>query len=101
MKRILIFAVFGALLGAVSSSWIGPKVIGWWFQPPVNVPVDCTNALQSNALGAMERLIKVQVIGLCSGLVAGLIASFIFRNRRSISPATNPSVEHLNPPPTS
>ena len=68
-SKFKIFALFGALVGTLLSSWLGPRVIAWWFEPPVYNGVNCRPATE----WAMGRLLWVQIIGLGLGLVLGLL----------------------------
>lgn len=75
MKRLFIYAAVGSLLCAIINTLFGPKIITWWFKPPVSVPIDCTNALH----WSMDLLIKYQLFGIAAGAVLGLILSFVLR----------------------
>jgi hypothetical protein len=60
-----IFALSGALL----SSYIAPKVIAWYFDPPVNIGVNCRTAVE----WSMTKLQVMQFWGLTVGLALGLL----------------------------
>lgn len=75
-KKILHGTGFFALLGALLSSYVGPKVIAWYFDPPVNIGVNCRSAVE----WSMSRLQSTQVCGLGIGCVVGL-AFMIHRTR--------------------
>ncbi len=76
-NRVLWFVSFGSLLGATLTSWLAPKVIAWYFEPPVNIGVNCRAATE----WSMNKLQTVQAIGLVSGAVFGLVFWYSFRNR--------------------
>jgi hypothetical protein len=58
-----------ALLGALLSSYLAPKIIAWWFDPPVDIGVNCRGAVE----WSMAKLQVTQFWGLVIGLVLGLI----------------------------
>lgn len=60
--------IFGALLGAFLTSWLAPKVIAWYFDPPVNIGVNCRNATE----WSMRKLQLAQSVGLGAGAILGL-----------------------------
>lgn len=64
----------GALLGVVLSCLYGPKVISWWFEPPVDVGYNCRPATD----WAMKRLMLVQIASLLLGalLATGILKVF-------------------------
>jgi hypothetical protein len=82
-KKILYGTAFCALLGALLSSYIGPKVIAWYFDPPVNIGVNCRSAVE----WSMARLQLTQLCGLVVGLIIGL-AITIHRTRPKSSAQT-------------
>lgn len=87
MKRALVFSTFGLILGSVLSTWIGPSLLSWWFEPPVQMAVNCTEPIQ----WAMQRLVIFQSVGAVVGLVAGFVLSlfFIVKGRKKTAPANS------------
>ena len=59
-KKIFYGSCFFALLGALLSSYLGPKAIAWYFDPPVDIGVNCRSAVE----WAMARLQLAQMAGL-------------------------------------
>jgi hypothetical protein len=57
-----------ALTGALSSSYIAPKVIAWYFDPPVDIGVNCRTAVE----WSMSKLQTLQIWGLAVGFALGL-----------------------------
>jgi hypothetical protein len=82
-KKILHGTAFFALLGALLSSYLGPKVIAWYFDPPVNIGVNCRSAVE----WSMSRLQATQFVGLVVGLVAGL--TFMVLRTRPRTPSSS------------
>ena len=78
-KKILHGTVFFALVGALLSSYVGPKVIAWYFDPPVNIGVNCRSAVE----WSMTRLQVTQFCGLCVGLVVGLVITISYTRPRT------------------
>ncbi len=76
-KKVLTWMVVGGAIGAVLSSWLAPKVIAWYFDPPVNIGVNCREATE----WAMTRLQTAQFWGTLVGAFLPLIlAVFVFRS---------------------
>jgi membrane associated rhomboid family serine protease len=69
MKKILWFSFVGALLGGILANWLSPRLIGWYFDPPVDIGVNCRAATE----WAMARLQWAQLAGTVFGLVLGLV----------------------------
>ena len=70
--------IIGLFLGFAVSSWLGPKYLAWYFNPPVELGINCTPAAE----WGMSKLIRVQVIGmLLGGFGLWLVAYFMVRRR--------------------
>jgi hypothetical protein len=77
-KRFLWFFLSGALLGTILSNWLGPRMVAWYFDPPVNIGVNCREATE----WAMSRLQVIQFGGTLGFAVLALLAfSLLFRSR--------------------
>jgi hypothetical protein len=71
--RKIVFGSLGfASVGALLSSYFGPKVIAWYADPPVDIGVSCRSAIE----WGMARLQTVQLGGLVVGLICGLSVMF-------------------------
>ena len=62
------FIVFFGLLGGVLTSWLAPKAIAWYFDPPVNIGVNCREATE----WSMKKLQLAQAFGMGVGAILGL-----------------------------
>lgn len=85
-NKILYGTATFALLGALLSSYIGPKIIAWYFDPPVNIGVNCRQAVE----WSMAKLQVTQFFGLLAGIVIGLVAMIFFthpKKPKTISPS--------------
>lgn len=86
MKRIAILALVCALVFGILASWLGPKMIAYWYAPPVPSGVasafNCTDAVS----WAMNRLVWTQVIGSGIGAVLGVAAGTLFGRRKPTPP---------------
>jgi ABC-type phosphate/phosphonate transport system permease subunit len=80
MKRVAIFGLAGAVAFSMLSTWLGPKMIGWYV-----TPADQPAALscQAAVVGAMHRLVQTQMIGTLIGVVVGLALAFVFRKKEA------------------
>jgi hypothetical protein len=61
--RLIAAVLGGAFIGAILSSWLAPKGIAWYFDPPVNIGINCREATE----WAMGNLIKMQLFGIVGG----------------------------------
>jgi ABC-type phosphate/phosphonate transport system permease subunit len=80
MKRTVITTLLGAVVFSILTTWLGPKMIGWYV-----TPADQPAALscQAAVVGAMNRLVRMQMIGTIIGAAVGLILGIVFRPRRA------------------
>jgi ABC-type phosphate/phosphonate transport system permease subunit len=87
MRRVVILTLLGAVVFSILTTWLGPKMIGWYV-----TPADQPAALscQAAVVGAMHRLVQTQLIGTALGAVVGLILGVLLRPRRVPPPATPP-----------
>jgi hypothetical protein len=67
-KKVLYGSGTFALLGALLSTYVGPKVIAWYFDPPVDIGVNCRPAVE----WSMSKLQMTQFFGLLIGFALGL-----------------------------
>jgi ABC-type phosphate/phosphonate transport system permease subunit len=78
MKRVAIGALLGAVIFSILTTWLGPKMIGWYV-----TPADQPAALscQAAVVGAMHRLVQTQLIGTAIGALVGLFLGILFRRK--------------------
>jgi hypothetical protein len=89
MKRVLSFALGGALTGIVLTTWLAPGMIAWYFNPPVETGgFSCTAAIT----WALRRLQSAQLWGIGVGGALGLIVYGFVQKRRHKTPETLRSV---------
>ncbi len=80
MNKTLLTALgIGALIGGFFTSWLAPKVIAWYFEPPVEIGVNCRPATE----WAMAKLQMLQGLGLIAGAIVGAIIYFVVMQRRN------------------
>jgi len=74
MKRVTIAALVSALVFGILSTWLGPKMIAYWYAPPVPsgaaVAFNCTDAVT----WAMNKLVLTQIAGSLVGAVIFLLS---------------------------
>lgn len=87
MRRILTGICVGALVGIVLTTWLGPRVLTWWFTPPAGVML--TNASEAVRWG-MDRLVSAQLVSLLIGAVLGLVAGVLLRRKTETPPPREP-----------
>ena len=70
MKRVAISALIGAVVFSILTTWLGPKMIGWYVTPGDQpAALSC----QAAVIGAMHRLVQTQMVGTLIGAVVGLV----------------------------
>jgi hypothetical protein len=67
-QKVVKGAAIAALIGALLSTYIAPKVIAWYFDPPVDIGVNCRPAVE----WSMSKLQLTQFCGLAAGFLIGL-----------------------------
>lgn len=77
MNRALFLTSLGGIAGLLLFSWWGPHMVGWWFQPPVNIGIDCRQAID----WSMGKLLLIQMIGTILGFSAGIAMSIAISRR--------------------
>lgn len=87
MKRVTLFALVGAVVFSILSTWLGPKMIGWYVTP---ADQPAMLSCQAAVVGAMHRLVVTQMIGTLIGLVAGFVLGLVFRKKEPPAPAALP-----------
>lgn len=78
MKRVTIAGLVGAVAFSILTTWLGPKMIGWYVTP---ADQPAAMSCQAAVVGAMHRLVQTQLIGTLIGLVLGFLAGAVFRSK--------------------
>lgn len=96
MKRTVIFMLCCALGFGILATWLGPRMIGYWYAPPVPAGAasafNCTDAV----MWAMSKLVWTQIAGSAGGAVLGLVLGILLRPRKHPVAANPPPAA---PPP--
>lgn len=82
-SRVLNIVAVGGLLGGVLTSWLAPKAIAWYFDPPVDIGINCRAATE----WSMQNLQRAQFIGLMAGAALSLFLAFYMEKRRAKNPS--------------
>jgi hypothetical protein len=81
MKRVTIVSLVSAIVFGVLSTWLGPKMIAYWYAPPVPSGAasafNCTDAVA----WAMNKLVLTQIIGTLAGAVIGIVIGAVMRGK--------------------
>jgi ABC-type nitrate/sulfonate/bicarbonate transport system permease component len=89
MKRVTIAALVSALVFGLLATWLGPKMISYWYTPPVAAGAaaafNCTEAVN----WAMNKLVLTQLIGSVIGLLVGMVLG-ILMGRKPVPPPASP-----------
>ena len=79
MKRFSVSALLCALIFGLLATWLGPKMITYWYAPPVAAGAaaafNCTEAVE----WAMRKLVITQLMGTILGLVVGVVLASLMR----------------------
>lgn len=83
-SRTLWLVVSGALLGAVLTTWLAPKVIAWYFEPPAQYGFNCRAPIE----WSLQHMQISQIVGIVVGAILGLVLGLtVFR--RKAKPVTS------------
>jgi tellurite resistance protein TehA-like permease len=87
MKRVTISSLVCALIFGLLATWLGPKMISYWYTPPVPAGAasafNCTDAVN----WAMNKLVLTQLIGSLIGIVVGIVLGIVMRGKPVPPPA--------------
>lgn len=73
-KTLLIFALSGALIGAVLASLVAPALLGWYNSPGMGKALcDCLETVKDTT----ARLVKAQLLGTLIGTLSALIVGIL------------------------
>jgi NhaP-type Na+/H+ or K+/H+ antiporter len=81
MRRVLVSVLSFALVFGILATWLGPKVIAYWYAPPVPAGAatafHCTDAVT----WAMRKLVWTQIVGSAAGAAVGLVLGALLGRR--------------------
>jgi hypothetical protein len=85
VRRVGVALASGAVLGFAVSSFVGPSIIGWWYEPPIKDAFSCASSVR----GALGQFVTMQLVCAAVGAVMiAVIAFFVARSRRKpLSPS--------------
>ena len=79
MKRVTVSALISAIVFGLLATWLGPKMIAYWYAPPVPSGAasafNCTDAVA----WAMHKLVLTQIVGTLGGAAIGAIIALVAR----------------------
>ncbi len=78
MKSKLFWAVvLGALCGGSLASWLSPKMIAWYFDPPAGFGVSCKAPIE----WALQKLQIAQLVGTGVGAFFGILFFYMAKSK--------------------
>ena len=93
MKRVTISSLVCALIFGLLATWLGPKMISYWYTPPVPAGAasafNCTDAVN----WAMNKLVLTQLVGTVIGVVVGIVLGVLMRRKPVPPPAIPPTTK--------
>ena len=89
MKRTAISALVCAIVFGILATWLGPKMISYYYAPPVTNSL--SSACNESISWAMNKLVLTQLVGTASGLVIGLVIGILMRKKTPAVSATPPA----------
>lgn len=79
-SRNLWLSISGALVGGLLATWLAPKMIVWYFDPPAELGFSCRAPIE----WSLKRFQISQLVGIFFGGLLGLIASLtILRKKKA------------------
>lgn len=79
MRRAFTISFAGGLVVTAGVAWFGPRLISWYYTPPVELGVSCKPAVEWG-ISVYQKLV---LAGTGAGLVLGAVAALIFRPKNS------------------
>jgi hypothetical protein len=84
IRRIFNFVVFGALLGVVATSWLGPKYLAWDNSPTFGKALcDCAEVTRQTASKLMNFQMYGFATGAILGAIVGVVTLFMLRGKKA------------------
>ena len=77
-KFILMFVGLGILVSIALVSFYMPRMILWYFEPPMPMGVSCTGSIR----WAVDRLLIAQLYSIAVGAVIGLLVGLKLKKKR-------------------
>jgi membrane associated rhomboid family serine protease len=91
MKRVTIVSLVSAILFGILATWLGPRMIAYWYAPPVPSGAasafNCTDAVS----WAMGKLVLTQIAGTLAGAVIGLVIGILLARKKAAPVAATPA----------
>jgi hypothetical protein len=74
----------GALFGAVLTTWLAPKVIVWYFEPPAQYGFNCKAPIE----WSLQHFQITQLVGIFGGALIGLTLGLTVFRRKALPETT-------------
>jgi hypothetical protein len=74
IKRVFRFFILGGFLGGLLTTWLAPKAIAWYFNPPVEMGFNCMKPIE----WSLAKLQLAQGAGVLGGGLIAVILALVF-----------------------
>ena len=78
-KFISLMVIFGTMTSLALVSIYMPRMILWYFDPPMPMGVSCTSSIR----WAVNRLLTAQLVAIAVGAVLGLLLGLKFAKKKT------------------
>ena len=79
MRRSLTIVFAGGLTATAFVAWFAPRLIAWYYTPPIELGVSCKPAVEW-AISVYQKLV---LAGTGAGFVLGAAAALVFKSKNS------------------
>lgn len=85
MKKIVRMVAIGSVFGGLATTWLAPKVIAWYFTPPIEMAINCKVPIE----WALRKLQIAQLFGTLGGAALFLVLALtLFKGKDESSAET-------------
>jgi hypothetical protein len=83
VKRFAAIFAIGGILGAVIVGLLAPKMLGWYWETPLDIGVSCKPAVDWG-VGRFQDLQLISIVA--GGVLNSILFMTVFRRRNTVTP---------------